>query len=121
MDFETTKTEFDTCPIVLIDNSGSTSAVISKDGVFHQSVLNYELIVSKKYFESIGIKNVYLMFWNSYSQIYSHDPIPVSELTNINVYSSGGTNLGPALSAIPKSWIADKSNIELHIFTDGEI
>ena len=117
MEFEEIKTIYDKCPIVLIDNSGSTDDLMCEK----TNVLAYELKVAKDHFESIGVEKIYLMFWNSSASIYSMEPIDVSNLNTLEVKSKGSTNLVPALTNIPELWIENKNTIDLYIYTDGEI
>jgi hypothetical protein len=85
------------------------------------NVLDYQLEVAKKHFESIGISSVYLMFWNSSLSIYSMEPTTVSSLDTIKKSPAGGTNLKPALKGIPQNWMENKSTCDIYIYTDGEI
>lgn len=125
MKFEIVQDNYDNIPIILVDCSGSTDI---KCGNFDTkiksvkgNVLNQELYLVKKYFESKNIDKIYLMFWNDKAIIHSKLPILVSSIDTIKIPSCGGTNLSPALKAIPDSWIDNKENIDLFIYTDGEI
>ena len=120
MQFEEIKTEYDHMPIVLIDNSGSTS---SSARVKHNciSILKYEIQIIKQILSAKQINSFYLMFWNTVGEIYSKEPIPLSDLDIIDVKSSGGTHLSSALTAIPNDWINKKQILDVYILTDGEI
>ncbi len=126
MEFEQIKTVYDECPIVLIDNSGSTNNTMFTNDQFQElgfnyNVLQYELKIAKKHFESIGVKSIYLMFWNTNASIYSDKPVPVSSLDTIKILPIGSTQLSSALNAISTEWLSNKNIIDLYIYTDGEI
>ena len=120
MEFVNIKTVQDTIPIVLIDYSYSTISVVN---IYNNdiNILKYEIMIAQKYFESVGIDEIYLMFWNSSVNIYSPNSIKVSTLDKIDIKPNGGTSLAPVLKSIPNNWKMNKSTIDLFIFTDGEI
>jgi hypothetical protein len=117
--FEEIKIKNSNIPIVLIDNSGSTHSFVLKskhdetnvllyseinpDNV-NLSILNLEVRIAKKYFESICVEQIYLMTWNSKAEIVSNDPINVSDMLSYNYDSNGGTYIEPALTSIPNHW-----------------
>lgn len=94
---------------------------LKSEGKKITTIMKYQLNIAKKHFESLGISNVYLMFWNYDVNIYSMEQVPVSVLDSIRVESSGSTMLANPLKSIPRAWKTDKKISELYIFTDGEI
>ena len=120
MEFEEIKTEFDHLPIVLIDNSGSTSSQVFIENK-NISILEYEMQIIKKILSDKEIDNFYLMFWNSSGKIYSSESVPTSKLGTIDIKPIGGTELSSALNCIPANWTNNKKILDVYILTDGEI
>ena len=98
------------------------------------SILNGEVRLAKKYFESINIDKVYVMMWNSTAKCLSKEPINVSDLLTYTYNSTGGTYITPALNEIPESWIKQNNETtnestneptneptDIYVYTDGEI
>lgn len=121
---QNSKITTDTCPILLLDCSGSTEHSINlkkhKDYEHINTVLKYQVDKAKRLFTSMSIKFVYVILWNFKAQVCSMTPILVSDLSKIPITSLGGTCLSKGLDAIPEEWIKNKEK-ELYIFTDGEI
>lgn len=115
----------DSCPIVLLDCSGSTehSIDVSKHLKNIDTVLKYEINTCQRILKSKKINQIYLILWNFKSTIYSENPILVDDLTKCNIESLGGTVLSTGLESIPEQWINVKEGQrkEIYVFTDGEI
>ena len=103
------------------ESESESESISNKHSITKTSVLKQELALVKKNFESKGIKQIYLMFWDNRPNIYSSEPIDLSSVSSINIKSNGGTSLTPALKAIPNNWIEGKDTVDLFIYTDGEI
>ena len=113
----------DSCPIVLIDMSGSAERPIKLPGDFNsRTVIDYEIEIVKRLFASTGISQIYLGFWNYQLQIASQNPINISTISSYKPKQPfGSTLLNVPLKSIPQHWLQNKSCSELYIFTDGEI
>lgn len=120
--FALTKIEINngSIPIVLIDNSGSTSSTMTLNNI-NKPILYQEIITMQQYFTQNKIENIYLLFWNSNVQIISNEPISVSTLAKIKIESTGGTDISTAINAIPSKWLSQEKNTNIFICTDGEI
>ena len=124
MEFETLCEKKDTCPIVLIDKSGSTSSEMIRVDVIDDtsiSVLDYEVKIATDILMEKGIKECYLGFWDNNIKWTSNEPIEVYKMVSYKPHSSGGTTLEPALVSIKNEWLENKEVCEIYIFTDGEI
>jgi hypothetical protein len=112
-----TKNISSSIPIVLIDNSGSTSSYIH-----HISTLNYEVNLIQKKLTDLGCKQCYVMFWNSY-QTHEKDAINVCDLQktmiHMRIVPTGGTDVSVAIKNIPDSWY--QKHTHMYIVTDGEV
>jgi hypothetical protein len=106
-------------PIVLIDNSGSTSQVYANT---KKSILKNEIDLLIKIMQEKQYSKCYLMFWNT-DQTHKKEPIDITELDNYigtnRIESTGGTDISVAIHAIPDIWYQQLTNI--YIFTDGEV
>jgi len=116
----------DSSPIILIDNSGSTSARMtfgSDEGKSEKlSVLDYEIVVAHKILKERNIDSLYLMLWNSaVSFPLGQSSINLDALKNVKAVSGGGTALCTPLDVLPKDWYVGKEQTDLYIITDGEI
>lgn len=118
MNFQTFNVEYDKLPIVLIDNSGSTS-VHGKWGSVKSSILKYEKVLTSEILKDRNISECYLMFWNNTPKIIGK--ISVEELRNYKQRDEGCTNLETALKAIPNDWFTEGTDRDIYIITDGEI
>lgn len=122
--FSSTK---DSCPIILLDCSGSTEHSIDVKKYFANidNVLAYEINIAQRIMVGKNIKQVYVILWNYIGKVCSETPILVSDLTKIKMNSLGGTCLTKGLEVIPDKWINTSTNVnekkEIYIFTDGEI
>ncbi len=123
MDFVNLKQLQDNCPVVLIDMSGSTTDPINVPGDFEaRRVIDYEISIVKKLFQSKGINQIYLAFWNYQLKIASNSPINISSISSYKPGEPfGSTLLATPLKSIPSNWFAGKPCSELYIVTDGEI
>ncbi len=101
---------YDKCPIVMIDNSGSTSGW----------VLQTEVIHAQNLLKKRGISEIYMMFWDD-KVIFpnGHNKTQVDTMHNIPKQSCGGTYVCRAWDKIPSDWLSSSSDI--YIITDGEI
>lgn len=105
-------------PIVLIDNSGSTSDKFKKNS----DILKKEVSVAKNYLTARGYKTCYVMYWSTSANFESKELNVVDIETNFKtrrISSSGGTDISVAMHAIPDTWYQEYTNII--IVTDGEI
>lgn len=104
-------------PIVLIDNSGSTSSLIG-----NLSTLKYELKLIQDKLTTLRCQECYLMFWNS-SEIHCNEAIKVSDLFKVferlKIRPTGGTDISVAIHNIPDSWYQKQTHI--FVVTDGEV
>lgn len=104
-------------PIVLIDNSGSTSSNINNLTILMQEVKIIKNILMKKEFEKC-----YVMYWNT-TEKHLNDSINVTQLDEslktLHVNSTGGTDISVGIHNIPQLWYQKKTII--YIVTDGEI
>lgn len=111
--FKQINDECDEIPIVLIDNSRSTT-----HRMMDSNVLRKELEIAEKTFTEKGIERVFLMFWNNtYKSIGIVD---VKNLSKFEINSEGQTHISNALSKIPNEWYNSKKVTDCYIFTDGE-
>jgi len=137
--FELIVTEIDQCPIVMIDNSGSTSDTYStqyiKDKIKNleekystdafkcndnNNILQYEFCAIHQLLKNQGVKECNLMVWNS--SVYSTDTkITLDELEKRSIMTriTGGTNVFNALQNIPADWFKKDCKNDIYIVTDG--
>jgi len=111
------------CPIIMIDNSYSTSDLMA-DGY---TILDKEIETICTHLQNKDISDIYLMYWDSNS-IFPADEnaIKVTDIISYPVRPCGGTYIGQALLKIPKKWYEakickDDDVLDLYIVTDGEI
>lgn len=127
IEFVSIDNKHDNCPIVLIDNSASTSAGgMWNDSKKHKgkymNILDKELEIAQELFIQRNIEECYLMFWNSnYSFPFGTEKINMSNITICNEKPCGSTNLEVGLEQIPNSWYEGKESVNIYIFTDGEL
>ncbi len=108
--FESHEITYDKCPIVMIDNSGSTSGW----------VLMTEMKKAQELLTHRGIKECYFMLWNSTTEYPNKKDITfVNDITSIKCHSTGGTNVTTGWKSLPDGWLAAADDI--YVFTDGEI
>lgn len=104
-------------PIILIDNSGSTTSYIHG-----MTTLEYEVKLIQNKLTKLGCQQCHLMFWNS-SHTLVNDPVNVTELYNtfkrLKINSHGGTDISVAIHYIPDLWYQKHTHI--FIVTDGEV
>lgn len=101
---------YDKCPIVMIDNSGSTSGW----------VLDAEVIHAQALLKQRDIIECYLMFWDDKTTFpNSINKTDVKSMHTIPKKSCGGTYVCKAWSGLPSQWLA--STTDIYIITDGEI
>ena len=100
---------YDKCPIVMIDNSGSTSGW----------VLQTEVIHAQNLLKKRGISEIYMMFWDDKVTFPNNrNKTQVDTMHNIYKTSGGGTYVSQAWDKIPSEW---SSASDIYIITDGEI
>jgi hypothetical protein len=82
-------------PIVLIDNSGSTSSYINGE-----TTLKYEVNLIQNKLSKLRCQQCHLMFWNSKHTLVN-DPINVTELYDtfkrLKIHPTGGTDISVAI------------------------
>ena len=120
----------DSCPIVLIDNSGSTASHMDFSSDLepdyqtkcNNTVLTQEIRIAHKILKERKIDSLYLMLWNSgVSFPFNKSKTNVDSLETLKAKSDGGTDLSAPLNVLPQEWYSGKDNIDLYIITDGEI
>lgn len=100
---------YDKCPIVMIDNSGSTQGW----------VLQTEVIHAQNLLRKRGISEIYMMFWDDKVKFPNgNNKTQVDTMHNIYKTSGGGTYVSQAWDKIPSEW---SSVSDIYIITDGEI
>ncbi len=108
-------------PIILIDNSGSTSSYIRLK-IIESNILKAEVEVIKNKLLKEGYEKCYLMFWDTHF-IRKDEAINISDITNVynqlQVKPSGGTDISVALHNILEDWY--QKNTDIYILTDGQI
>lgn len=112
--FEQINRTYDTTPIVLIDESGSTSSPFQQN----VNVFNKENAVIRKILEDNHIETFYLAYWNNNVHIVSQTPVSYDALKS--AANGGGTQLEIVLERIPDTWYG-RDVIDIYIVTDGEI
>jgi hypothetical protein len=115
--FEKINIEYDTCPIVLVDVSGSTDYVIDD---LNKTIQKAEMNIIKRKLEQANITTCHLVFWATRASIVEN-VVNVSDLENNFDFESGGTNIAPAFRIIPNEWTLEKPFTDIYILTDGEI
>lgn len=118
MNFQTFNIEYDKLPIVLIDNSSSTS-FYGKWGAIKSTVLSYEKALTAELLKDRNVQECFLMFWNTKPNPIGR--INVEEIRNYKIRDTGCTNLESALKAIPEDWLSQGTERDIYIITDGEI
>lgn len=117
MEFEQINIASDKTPIVLIDNSGSTSGLLKERTIIENEIVKMKSIMKQK-----NISDVYLMLWDDgFRLVNGHNLTSIDSIVETDYKSHGGTRLGQALNAIPDSWYDNKEICDVYIFTDGEI
>lgn len=101
---------YDTCPIVMIDNSGSTSGwVLENEVIFAQNILKRR-----------NITECYMMFWDDTVNFPNGtNKTSVDTMHSIHKTSGGGTYVCRAWDKLPAEWLATSHDI--YVITDGEI
>lgn len=112
-----TMTSTDIIPIVLVDNSGSTSSNLNGKPILHQEVHIIKNILKNK-----GYDKCHVMYWNS-SEKHSNEVIEVTNLEksmhDLKINSTGGTDISIAVHNIPELWYQKRTVI--YMVTDGEV
>jgi hypothetical protein len=105
----------DPCPILLLDNSGSTA-----DHLRGKTILEtYAHVINKL----IKKDRVNMLFWNNSDINTFYENVSIESTTNIinRTYSGGGTDVSYAFHYMPKSWLTqEKESIDIYILTDGQ-
>jgi hypothetical protein len=115
--FETTQADYDKKPIILIDNSGSTSG----------NVLENEVKVAHQISKENEFEELYLSFWNNKvrSLDNNHQAISREQLKTVlydfKIRGEGTTQLTPMLKSVPDKWYEGKQSTDVYIITDGQI
>ena len=101
---------YDNCPIVMIDNSGSTQGwVLENEVIFTQNLLKRR-----------NITECYMMFWDDGVKFPNgNNKTSVDTMHNIYKTSGGGTYVCRAWDKLPGEWLTTSNDI--YVITDGEI
>ena len=109
----------DTCPILLIDNSQSTTNTFSPTA----NVFDYMGQKLHSLLEEKKIKESYALAWSSEAstKVLGHVSTPdlLSLLKKISLEGEH-TDLSTAFHSLPSGWL-EKQHIDIYIVTDGEI
>jgi len=132
MEFIELNNSQDNCPIVLIDNSSSTSSRMrfkndesgsnSSGSNSSRNVLEHEMLTVQNILKDRDISNLYLMLWNSGVKFpFQQIKINLDQLKTYHPSPGGCTDLEAPLKALPEAWYQGKDVVDLYIITDGEI
>jgi hypothetical protein len=106
-------------PVVLIDNSGSTSDNYAESGF---NILNNEVFAIKKILQDKKHEKCYVMYWNTV-QRHIKEPVLVNDLESTlktcSIVPTGGTDISVAIHNLPELWF--QAVTDIYIVTDGAV
>lgn len=112
-----TEDGFDECPILLIDNSGSTMSVMKNGNMVLSNfgLKMTEILSSKK------IDKCRILFWDTEATVIN-DIVSVNNIVNEanKIGPKGGTDVSVAFKFMPNDWLNDKTIADIYLLTDGD-
>jgi uncharacterized protein YegL len=110
--------EIDDEPIIMIDNSGSTSGVMATK----KTILMTMIDVIEKKLKLKKINKCNIIEWNSEAKIVEeHMSCESFNELQIKVCPKGMTDISSAFNILPKHMIKDKKIVDIYVITDGDV
>lgn len=109
--------EKNTCPVILIDLSGSTESQFNKT----KTVRQYEFELANQICQNNNYTHAHIICWSTYAELFEFKPIDEFDAILKTNKMNGGTHLLSGLDFVHDDFLDQDKTTDIIIITDGEI